>query len=114
MESVAWEDARNDVIGPCCELRERIAHDIVKSLYGMGDSPVDKNKRYDEDGVDDSQPQGDEDADGVEVGSVELGDKQKGALEALKKSVRGLSNAFLQGEDQEVEELGESGWLAWS
>lgn len=80
-------------------------------MEGVCDNLVGQNKEDEEDGVDDSQPQGNEDAEGVEVGSVEFGDEQIGALETLEQGVHGLLDALLQGECQEVEDLDDIGRL---
>lgn len=42
---------------------------------------------------------------------MELGHKHVGALEALEQGVQGLLNTLLQGEGQEVEDLGDLSWL---
>lgn len=58
-----------------------------------------------------SQPEGNQDAEGVDVRPVELRDKQISALEALGQSVHSLLDTLLQGECQEVEDLSDFSWL---
>jgi hypothetical protein len=72
-----------------------------------------QDKEDEKDGVDDSQPQGNQDADGVKVWSVELRDKQIGALEAQGQGVHSLLNTLPQGESQEVEDLLDLCLLHW-
>lgn len=66
---------------------------------------MDKHEDDEADGVDNSQPERDEDADGVDVWLVKLAEEQICALEILKEAVQGLLDALLQGECQEEDDL---------
>lgn len=85
----------------------------MKLLDSVCNSSMCKNKEDEKDGVDDSQPQGNQDADGVKIRSVKLRDKQIGALEALYQGVHGLLDTLCHSESQEAEDLFDLGWLHW-
>lgn len=105
MGSEGLEDARYVALDPFCEPVEGLCGDLPESSNSVVGDLVDKHKDDKAEGVEDSQPQRDEDADCVDVWLMKLAKKQICALHVLKEAAQSLSEALLQGVCQEKEDL---------